>query len=106
MEPVDLTVKILVEIRDEIRKTNERIDETNMRLDARIDHTNTRLDEVKESLSRAIVESEIRTATSIMGLAGTLDVIKDLLTDRLDVRERVDRCEQDITVIKGRLAIK
>ncbi len=106
MEPVDITVKILVEIRDEIRKTNERIDETNTRLDARIDQTNTRLDEVKESLSRAIVESEIRTATAITGLGGTLQEIKDMLSDRLEVRDRVDRCEQDIAVIKGRLAIK
>lgn len=66
MEPTDLTIEILKGIRDEGRKTNERVDETNKRLD----ETNVRLDSMREELSRRIVESEIRTATAITALSG------------------------------------
>src|SRR5438270_131030 len=52
----DLTIAILREIRDEIRKTNERLGSTNERLDA----TNERLDRV--------VHEQIRHATAIVDL--------------------------------------
>ncbi len=93
MEPPDLTIRILREIRDAIGETN-----------VRVDQTNARLDQTREDLRRAMVESEIRTATSITALAGTLTDIKVLLTERLDLRDRVDRVEREVDAIKVRLA--
>jgi predicted nucleic acid-binding Zn-ribbon protein len=107
MEPTDLTISILREIRDEIRKTNERLDQTNERLDqtrsdlsARLDQTNIRLDKTREELSRHIVESEMRTATAITSLAGTLQDVKKLLDERREMNKRVSKCEKDIRQIK------
>jgi chromosome segregation ATPase len=93
VEPTDITVHILREIRDEIRETN-----------GRLDQTNTRLEEVRDELGRRIVESETRTATALVSVAGALQDIKQLLTDRLDLRDRVDRCEREIEVLKARIA--
>ena len=75
MSSDDLTLRILTE-----------------RIDGRIDRLEARL-----------VESEIRTATAINGLAGTLHDVRDMLVDRLDLRDRVSRCERDIGEIKTRL---
>ena len=43
----DVTTKILIEIRDGIRGTNERLDQTNERLD----QTNERLDQTNERVT-------------------------------------------------------
>jgi len=62
----DLTTKVLIEIRDEIRSTNSRLDQTNQRLDnvtERLDNVTERLDNVTERL--------------------------DNVTDRLDTHEKV-----------------
>ncbi len=73
----DLTVEILREIRDQTRETNARLDQTNVRIDQTADRLDSRMDE----LGRRIVDSEIRTATAIAGLNGTLTDIKELLSD-------------------------
>lgn len=92
MEPADVTVQILREIRDEIRKTNERLE-----------RTNERLDQTREELGRHIVESELRTATAITGLAGALGEVKDLLASRSSLDGRVTRCEREIEALKERI---
>jgi predicted nucleic acid-binding Zn-ribbon protein len=99
MDPTDVTVAILREIRDEIRETNERLDRTRNELGARIDQTNERLDQNNQR----ITESEMRTATAIAGLAGTLGDVKELLSSRLELKDRVERCELEIAEIKQRL---
>lgn len=96
METDDLTIHVLREIRDEIRGTNQRVDRLETQLSERIDQTNLRIDRLTER----VVESEIRTATAITGLAGTLDDVRGLLKDRLDLRDRVERCERDIDELK------
>jgi division protein CdvB (Snf7/Vps24/ESCRT-III family) len=96
MEPTDITVEILRDIRDGVRNTNERIDQTNDRLD----HTNERLDTMREELSRHIVESEIRTSTAIADLAGTVREMTQVLRAANDLRPRVERCEADIVELK------
>ena len=86
--------------------TNARLDTTIGRLDqtiGRLDQTNERVDSMRDELHRAIVESEVRTATAIMSLGTTMTDIKELLSDRLDVRDRVDRCERDIAILKARV---
>lgn len=110
MKSDDLTVQILTDIRDEIRTTRtdlgQRIDQTNVRLDSvreelghRIDQTNVRIDQTNVR----ITESEIRTSTALHELNGTMRDVHGLLKDRLDLRDRVDRCERDIEQLKQRV---
>ena len=113
MEPTDITIEILKDIRAEVRKTNGRLDQTNDRLDlangrldqmgGKLDQTNERIDTMREELSRRIVESEIRTSTAITDLAGTVHELTDVLRATHDLRPRVERCEQDISELKRRL---
>ena len=102
----DLTIEILKSIRDEARLTNERLEQTNERIEQtneRIDQTNLQLVQLGENLSRRIVESEMRTATAITDLAGTVRDLVTVLRSNNDLRPRLERCEQDIAVLKQRL---
>jgi archaellum component FlaC len=92
MEPTDLSIEILKGIREEGRRTNERLDETNSRLDA-----------LRDELSRRIVESEIRTATALTELAGTVREMTSFLKQTNDLRPRLEQCEDDIKSIKRKL---
>jgi chromosome segregation ATPase len=102
METSDITIEILKDIRSHVGHINERLEETNERLEQtneRIDGTNERLD----ALHRRVVESEIRTATAITDLAGTVQVVADMLRASNDLRPRVENCERDILDLKHRL---
>jgi hypothetical protein len=92
MEPTDVTIEILKDIRSEIRETKHEIRETKQELH-----------ETREELSRRIVESEIRTSTAITELAGTVHDLVDVLRASHDLRPRVERCERDISDLKRRL---
>jgi hypothetical protein len=109
MQPGDVTIEILKGIRDEVRQTNVRLDETNVRLEGgfvelggRIDATNARIDEMRAELSRRIVASEVRTATAITDLAGTVRELTSVLRSQADIRPRVERCERDIDELRRR----
>jgi hypothetical protein len=93
MEPTDLTIEILKDIRAGVEKTNERVD-------ALREDTNARLD----LLSRRIVESEVRTSTAIVDLAGTVRDMTTVLRTQSDLRPRVERCERDIEELRQRTA--
>ncbi len=101
----DMTVKILEQIRDEIRGTNQRVDQLRTELSARIDDTNTRLDHLDDKvdlLARRQTETEVRLATEIVALAGVVREVKDVLAKRLDDRDRVDDHEQRIQALERR----
>jgi hypothetical protein len=101
----DVTIKVLIEIRDEIRQTNTRLDQTRIELSARIDQTNDRLDQTNDRLDQLghrVIESELRTATAIDGLAATLHDVRQLLRRR-DLDERVTRVESEIAELKRRI---
>ena len=103
MEPTDITIEILKDIRDGVRQVSQRLDETNVHLGGRIDATNERLDAMREELSRRIVESEIRTSTAITALAGTVQDMTEVLRASHDLRPRVERCEKDIAELRRRV---
>ncbi len=101
MEPNDVTVEILKNIRDEIRTTrgelSARVDDLRDSLSARIDDTNNRL----ASLERRQVEAEVRLATEVTQGARVLhDLRDDLRADRA-LRHRVDDLEQRGTRIEA-----
>ncbi|HVU01298.1 MAG TPA: hypothetical protein VHE30_06085, partial [Polyangiaceae bacterium] len=74
-DPVNLTVRILREIRDEIRRTNDEIRKTNERVDA-----------MRTDLGGRIVESELRTASAITDLAVTVREMTSVLRAQQDLR--------------------
>jgi hypothetical protein len=108
MEPTDLTIVILREIREEIVQTrveivqtrtelSARIDETNARLGGRVDETNTRLDR----LERRQANSEIRIATELVAVAEAVREVRDELRQDRVLRTRVDDHERRITTLES-----
>ena len=79
----------LQEVRGELREVRHEIRNTNERLDRAEDR---------------IVASEIRTATAITDLHGTLREVSDWLKDQRDLRDRVQRCEHEIGELKKRVS--
>ena len=96
----DVTVQVLTEIRDEIRSTNRRLDDTRTELSTRIQETNKLIDETNKHL----VETEIRLATAIGDLRGSVVEVRDLLKEQLDLRKRVERIEQHLGLPPNRAA--
>lgn len=95
----DPSIEILKGIRDEGRQTNRRLDETNKRLD----ESNVRLEQLREDVTRRIVESEVRTATAITALAGNVQELTSFLRASAELKPRVERCEEEIAALKRRL---
>ena len=87
MEPTDLTIEILKDIRDEARLTRGEVHQTNERL---------------ERLERRHTESEIRLATEVVGVAGAVRELRDLLRDDLALRARVDDHERRLLAVERR----
>ena len=90
----DVTIEILKDIRKELRGTNARLDQTN----ARLDQTHTRLGQ----LERRVVSTKTRLATEVMTLARAVGSVRDLLRDRLDVRDQVADHEHRIQTLEDR----
>jgi chromosome segregation ATPase len=113
MEPTDLTIEVLKEIRNSVRELGTQVEGTNRRLDALREDTNARFEGVSQqfegvnerldTLSRRVVESEVRTSTAIADLAGTVREMTSFLRAANDLRPRVERCEADIADIKRRV---
>lgn len=75
-------LEVLRQIRDDGKRNGERIDETN----ARLNETNARLESLRDDLGRRIVESELRTATAITDLAGSVRELISSIKDDRDLR--------------------
>jgi hypothetical protein len=59
--------------------------------------------DLREDLGRRMVESELRTATALTDLAGTVREMTGVLRAQSDLRPRVERCELDIVELRKRL---
>ncbi|MBA3464678.1 MAG: hypothetical protein H0T46_32395 [Deltaproteobacteria bacterium] len=77
----DLTVRVLIEIRDQIGVTNTRLDQ----------------------LTRRVTENEHTLSTAISEVVSSNREIATLLRGKFDLRERVERCERDILDLKQRV---
>jgi len=108
MEPNELTTQILIEIRDEIRankaetreglaSVREELRETKSELSVRIDGTNARL----ERLERRQTETEVRLATEIVALAGSVHELRDVLLADRALRATVADHERRLTRIES-----
>lgn len=106
METTDITARILGEIRDEIKGLRGDIDDLRGDVQAngrRIDENSRRIERNTERvdvMADRIVESELPVATGTTELAGAVRKVRDLLADRLELRDRVAVCEHEIGAIK------
>jgi chromosome segregation ATPase len=110
MAPKDLTVKILREIRDEIRKTNARLDGTNGRLDStndRVEAMGKRLDnritETTARLDDRITQLDLRLGSELVAVNASLREVVGLLRERRDEWHRLDRHEERLADLDGRV---
>lgn len=94
MDPTDLTVEILKDIRSELRSTNQRLDGTNHRLDETRAELSQRVD--------AVVDGQVRLATEVVALASAVSEVATLLKEDRIVRNRVDDHERRIAAIERR----
>ncbi len=102
----DLSVQILIEIRDELRSTKQalgdRIDQTNESLRETRVELRGEISQLRTELVTRMTESELRVATrTVEQTAATRDLYA-LLSGQLDLRDRVGHCEHDIAELKKR----
>ncbi|MBI5477437.1 MAG: hypothetical protein HY906_01200 [Deltaproteobacteria bacterium] len=105
MDGADVTIEILKSIRDEIRRTNERLDAGLGDLRTEIRATNEHLgatNERLERLERRQTESEVRLATELTAVAHAVREVRDLLADRLDLRDEVKALDRRVTDLERR----
>jgi hypothetical protein len=105
MEPTDLTIEILKDIRDENRRTNEQLDELRTEMRTGLAEVRTGLGEVRTGLGelrdRQTV-TEVRLSTELVGVAGAVREVRDLLREDRALRGRVDDHERRIAAIEER----
>lgn len=94
----DLTVEILREIRDEIRHTNERLDDTRAELSQRLDTTNERL----ERLGKRQTETEVRLSSELTAAVGAVRELSDILREDRKLRTQVSDHEARIAALERR----
>jgi len=76
-----LTLAVLKEIRDEVHKTNERLDR----------------------LERHQTETEVRLATELLAVSSAVHEVGDLLRTNLDVRTKVEGHETRIAALERKV---
>ncbi|HEY8087702.1 MAG TPA: hypothetical protein VIF09_07655 [Polyangiaceae bacterium] len=112
MEPTDLTIEILKGIREEAQKTNERLDRTNDRLDGLRTEVRSGFSELRGELEdvRGVIgelrdrqtASEVHVATELVGVAGAVREVRDLLREDRALRVRVEDHERRISEMERR----
>ena len=83
---VSPTLKVLVEIRDEVRATGAR-------LDGRID-----------GLADEMREGNVRVTSELVAVAGAVTSVRDLLRERLDDRMRLEDVEKRLLRLEKKVS--
>src|SRR5258708_26962727 len=96
MQSSDLTIEILKGIRDEVRNTNTRLDETNTQLGALRSDTNMHIDR----LERRQTEGNVRVQTEVAAVVGAVDRLRYVLLEHRMLRQRVDDHERRLAAIQ------
>ena len=95
MEPTDSVIEILKGIRAEARATNKRLDRLANRVDV--------LSDTVEQIHERQVEAEIRVATALVDLAGTVNGLREDLREDRALRRKVDDHERRIGALEARV---
>lgn len=83
-----LTLAVLREIRDEVKRTNARLDQTNERLDR---------------LERRQTETEVRLGTELVAVATAVRELSDLFRADRTVRAKVDEHDKRIAELEKKV---
>ena len=92
MEPTEVTIQVLREIRDEVTQTREEVKQTN----ALLDETNIRLSRIESRQT----DTEIRLAAEIVAVAAAVRDVRDELHEDRVLRARVDDHERRIGALE------
>jgi hypothetical protein len=87
MEPTDITVEILKQIRDEVRGNGTRIDDNTSRI---------------ERIETRMVASEVRLATEIGAVVDAIHEVRDVLLEDRVLRHTVADHERRISQLERR----
>ena len=87
VESGKLTVRILTEIRDAVRETNSRLNQTNERLDC---------------LEQRQVETETRLATEVVAVATSVRELREVLLEDRNLRGQIADHERRIRALEQR----
>ena len=103
----DLTTKVLIQIRDEIKSTRDELrDELKTArsdLNTRLDATNARLDTTNAQLkfvAQRQTESDIRLGTELVGVRDAVDRVVDLLRADRTLRHDMDELKERVAVLE------
>lgn len=100
MPKISPTLKVLMEIRDELKEHRAILREHGERLkehgELLKDHSG-RLGAIETRQ----VESEVRLATELVGVARAVNEVRDLLRERLDDRDRIDSLEHRVSRLEA-----
>jgi len=90
-EKVSATLKVLREIRDDVRGVRDEVRATNARLDGQVERLDGRMD----SLETQVREGFLRVATEMVAVAQAIGATNDILRSRFDqhdaIRDHEDR---------------
>lgn len=99
----DLTVAILIEIRDEIRSTNHRVDELRGEVRTGLAEVRSELALTRNEFRDELHAVELRNATRVTEQTAATRDLYTMLTTQLELRDRVAQCEHEIGEIKRTL---
>jgi chromosome segregation ATPase len=110
----EVTVQILVEIRDEIRSTNQQVNElrsevrtglgaVRSELQAGLGAVRSELQTGLAAVRSELLDSEVRMASRVNEQTAATRDLYDMLRGQFDLRDRVERCERDIDELKTRV---
>lgn len=98
MEPADLTLQVLREIRDETKKTNQRIEQMNSQFNERferMDHRFERMDQRFEVVETVLRDLAQQMVTLSRGVKSALEV-------RANTESRLEDLERRMTAVESR----
>lgn len=105
-EKVSPILKILTEMRDELRQSNSRLGVAGQRLQVardRLEIVGRRLEVVgdgEKEIARHLFESEMRMTTELVATRGVLEQVRDTLVQSLQHRDRIDDHERRISTLE------
>lgn len=104
MTKENLTIRLLTEMRKSMEDMNERLAETRDEMRSEFANVHQDLDEARterSALRQRIAEGEMRTATELLSVSGSLDEIKALIRQQSAVKLVVTDHERRIRKLEG-----
>jgi len=101
MEPTDITIEILKDIRTELRDVRTDMRDGLQSVREEIQGVREEIQTRVDRLERRQTEGEIRVSTELVAIAGVMRVVRDELRAERALSVRVDDHERRLTAIEG-----